>query len=87
MLENYKYSIFSRKNKEIKNKKKNDEKMWPDTGIYTCYCYTKFDAQIWTKLYYFRETRAFVRKSEIFDKLEVPQSSIFFAEILHTYPT
>ena len=36
MSEIFKYSIFSRKNKEIKNLK-NGEKKWAGTGIYTYY--------------------------------------------------
>ena len=35
----------------------------------------------------FWETRYFVWKFENFDELEVPDSSIFFAETLHTFPT
>ena len=33
----------------------------------------------------FRETRLFVWKIENFDELQLPQSLIFFAEILHTF--
>ena len=36
MQENYKYSVFSKKNKKMKNLK-NGEKKWPDIGIYTYY--------------------------------------------------
>ena len=36
MSENYKYFIFSTKNKEIKNLK-NGQKKWLDTGIYIYY--------------------------------------------------
>ena len=34
-----------------------------------------------------QETRLFVWKIENFDELQLPQSLIFFAEILHTFPT
>ena len=34
------------------------------------------------KDYYFQETRLFVWKIENFDKLQLPQSLVFFAEIL-----
>ena len=40
-----------------------------------------------TKLLYFRETRLVVWKIENFDELQLPQSLIFFAEILHLFPT
>ena len=35
----------------------------------------------------FRENRLFARKIENFDELQLPKSLIFFAEILHTFPT
>ena len=38
-------------------------------------------------LSYFQETRRFVWKIESFDELQLPQNSIFFAEILHTFST
>ena len=42
---------FSRKNKETKNLK-NEEKKWPDTGIYTYYLnITMFTAQYVLKIY------------------------------------
>ena len=38
------------------------------------------------KLFYFRETRLFFWKTKNFGKLQLPQSLIFFAEILHMFP-
>ena len=39
------------------------------------------------KLYYFRETRLFVRIIENFDQPQLPQRLILLAEILPTFPT
>ena len=38
-------------------------------------------------LYYFQESRLFVRKIENFDQLQLPQSLILVAEIVHTFST
>ena len=38
-------------------------------------------------LHCFQETRYFVWKIETFDELQLPQNWIFFAEILHMFPT
>ena len=40
-----------------------------------------------TKLYCFQETRYFFSKFRNFDELQLPQSLMFFAGILHTFPT
>ena len=40
-----------------------------------------------TKFYCFQETRYFVWKFESFDKLQLPYSSLLFAEILNTFST
>ena len=38
-------------------------------------------------LYCFRETKYFFWEFENFDELQLPYSSIFFAETSHTFPT